>query len=69
MHTEGWIFDVEILLLANKKAIPVSEIPISWHEVDGSKMALALDSIKMAIDLVVIRMAYILGIYNPYKQC
>lgn len=69
MHTEGWIFDVEILLLATRKGVPIKEIPISWHEVDGSKMALAVDSIKMAIDLVVIRMAYILGIYNQNKKC
>lgn len=69
MHTEGWIFDVEMLLLALRKGIPIEEIPISWHEVDGSKMALAVDSIRMAIDLVVIRMAYILGIYNQNKKC
>ncbi|KAL3228582.1 Dolichyl-phosphate beta-glucosyltransferase [Nakaseomyces bracarensis] len=69
MHTEGWIFDVEMLLLATRKGVPVEEIPISWHEVDGSKMALAVDSIKMAIDLVVIRMAYILGIYSQNKKC
>lgn len=64
MHTEGWIFDVETLVLANRKKIPVVEIPISWHEVTGSKIDLARDSIKMAIDLVVIRFAYLFGIYR-----
>lgn len=64
MHTEGWIFDVEILIIALRKGISVSEVPISWHEVDGSKMDLARDSMNMAIDLVVTRMAYILGIYK-----
>lgn len=64
MHTEGWIFDVEILILAARQNIPVVEIPINWHEVDGSKMDLARDSIKMAIDLVVTRMAYLMGIYK-----
>jgi dolichyl-phosphate beta-glucosyltransferase len=64
MHTEGWIFDVEILLLAHRQNIKIEEIPINWHEVDGSKMVLARDSVNMAIDLIVTRMAYILGIYK-----
>ena len=64
MHTEGWIFDVELLILANRQHIPIEEIAISWHEVDGSKMVLARDSVNMAIDLVVTRMAYIMGIYK-----
>lgn len=69
LHTEGWIFDVEILMLALGKKIPISEVAISWHEVDGSKMDLARDSINMAKDLVVIRMAYILRIYRDNKEC
>ena len=69
LHTEGWIFDVEILILAIRKRIQIEEIPISWHEVDGSKMVLAIDSIKMAKDLVIIRMAYLLGIYRDDKKC
>lgn len=64
MHTEGWIFDVETLVIAIKKGIKIYEIPISWHEVTGSKIDLARDSIKMAIDLVVIRFAYLFGIYS-----
>ncbi|KAK9456226.1 nucleotide-diphospho-sugar transferase [Dipodascopsis uninucleata] len=68
MHNEGWIFDVEILILAERRGIPVAEVPINWHEVPGSKMELARDSIKMAIDLVVIRFAYIFGIYDDGRM-
>ncbi|ODV84488.1 glycosyltransferase family 2 protein [[Candida] arabinofermentans NRRL YB-2248] len=57
VHTERWIFDVEVLILAIRLNVPVAEVAINWHEVDGSKMALARDSINMAVDLVVIRMA------------
>lgn len=64
MHNERWIFDVEILILAIRKGIIIEEVPISWHEVDGSKVDLAKDSINMAIDLVVIRFAYLFGIYK-----
>lgn len=65
LHTEGWIFDVEVLILAITKKIPIKEVPISWHEVGGSKMNLKIDSLMMAKDLVIIRLAYILGIYKP----
>lgn len=64
VHTERWIFDVEVLIIAMRKNIPVVEVPISWHEVAGSKIDLARDSLLMAIDLVVIRFAYLLGIYK-----
>ncbi|KAH3903502.1 dolichyl-phosphate beta-glucosyltransferase SCDLUD_001143 [Saccharomycodes ludwigii] len=69
LRTERWIFDVEILILALRKKIVVFEIPISWHEVGGSKVDLARDSINMAIDLVVIRLAYLLGIYKDNVEC
>lgn len=64
MHTEGWIFDVEMLILAERRHVKVAEIPISWHEVKGSKMVLGRDSLNMGIDLVDTRLAYILGIYG-----
>lgn len=67
MHTEGWIFDVEVLIIAMKKNIPISEVAISWHEVEGSKIELARDCIKMAIDLIVMRCAYFMGIYNETR--
>lgn len=68
MHTEGWIFDVEILILAARQNVPVVEVPINWHEVDGSKMDLARDSVQMAIDLVVTRMAYMMGLYREKNK-
>lgn len=64
MHTERWIFDVEILLLAIYQGINMKEIPVNWQEVDGLKVDLVVDSINMAIDLVVTRVCYILGIYR-----
>lgn len=64
MHTERWIFDVEVLLLAEMQSIKIQEIPVNWQEIGGSKIDIARDSIEMAIDLVVTRLAYILGVYT-----
>lgn len=64
MRTERWIFDVEILIRAARLRINVVEVPVSWHEVQGSKVDLARDSILMAIDLVVMRFAFLFHIYK-----
>jgi dolichyl-phosphate beta-glucosyltransferase len=64
MRTEGWIFDIEVLLLARYKGIPVVEVPVSWHEVEGTKLELVKDSVKMAWDLGVVRMGYAMGVYS-----
>ncbi|CAD1810488.1 Glycosyl transferase 2 family protein [Candida parapsilosis] len=64
MHTERWIFDVEVLLLGQMQGMKMKEIAVNWQEIDGSKIDLARDSIEMAIDLVVTRLAYLLGIYE-----
>lgn len=62
LHVTGWIFDIEILIIAALLGdVQVKEVPIRWREVEGSKMNLVKDSIKMAIDLLVIRTSYALG--------
>lgn len=81
MHAEGWIFDIEMLMLAESAppttvvaldgsvigAVPgirVAEIPVDWHEVDGSKMSLMRDSINMALGLAILRFSWMLGVYR-----
>lgn len=64
LRTEGWIFDIEVLLLAGYKGIPVVEVPVSWHEVEGTKLDLVSDSIRMARDLGVVRAGYAVGVYG-----
>ncbi|KAK3811224.1 MAG: nucleotide-diphospho-sugar transferase [Benniella sp.] len=64
MHVEGWIFDIEVLMIAQRLRIPIVEVPVAWQEIDGSKVSLMRDSIQMALDLLIIRMNYILGIWT-----
>ncbi|KAJ3285522.1 dolichyl-phosphate beta-glucosyltransferase [Rhizoclosmatium sp. JEL0117] len=67
MHVEGWIFDIEMLLLATWHKIPIAEVPVTWNEVDGSKVNLLKDSVRMAIDLLLIRFYYFTGLWNAFK--
>ncbi|SPO22454.1 related to dolichyl-phosphate beta-glucosyltransferase [Ustilago trichophora] len=96
-HIDGWIFDVELLILAQTSSqlalqqvppstslfsssdednddegdneenplkglpIPIAEVAVDWKEVGGSKIDLVKDSIRMALDLIVIRANYSLG--------
>ncbi|KAI4086268.1 MAG: hypothetical protein LQ344_007686 [Seirophora lacunosa] len=64
MHSESWIFDVEMLMLAEAAAIPVAEVPIGWHEVQGSKLNVLWDSLGMAWGLFILRAAWATGIYR-----
>lgn len=64
MHCEGWIFDIEIFILAEIMDIPVKECFVQWHEVEGTKMSLLRDSIRMAWDLVVLRAGYTFNVYG-----
>ena len=64
MHSEGWIFDVEMLMLAEAAGIPVAEVPIGWKEVTGSKLNVLWDSLGMAWGLAILRAAWGLGVYR-----
>lgn len=64
-HLPTWIFDVEILLLAQQVRIPVAEVPVHWHEVAGSKIRLLNDSVGMLRDLLVLRANYATGRWRP----
>ncbi|RKO93803.1 nucleotide-diphospho-sugar transferase, partial [Blyttiomyces helicus] len=63
MHCEGWIFDIEMLLIALKLRVPLIEVPVTWHEVDGTKMDLVRDSVRMLRDLILIRLNYLFGVW------
>lgn len=60
-HLTGWIFDVEILLMAKQLGIPVAEVPINWSEVPESKLRLVRDSLLMFRDLLIVRVNLLTG--------
>lgn len=60
IHISGWIFDVEMILLAEWKGIQIREVPVNWTEMTGTKLRIAVDSVKMAKDLLLIRLNYCL---------
>lgn len=64
MHSEGWIFDVEMLMLAESANIPMAEVAVGWKEVMGSKLNVVWDSLGMAWGLAVLRASWMFGVYS-----
>jgi dolichyl-phosphate beta-glucosyltransferase len=50
-QSDGFSFDIELLFLAKKAGLPVSEIAINWENVPGSKVNLVSDSLRMFLDI------------------
>lgn len=51
----GFAFDVEVLFLARKFGYEIGEVAVNWHDVDGSKVSVFRDSVKMFRDIARIR--------------
>jgi dolichyl-phosphate beta-glucosyltransferase len=73
MRMAGFSFDVEVLLMAQRRGYRIAEVPINWVHQPGSKVRVVRDSIRMAADLVAIRTNCLRGEYDspritPYDE-
>jgi dolichyl-phosphate beta-glucosyltransferase len=64
MRMTGFSFDVELLMMAQRRGYRIAEVPVNWVHQPGSKVNLAVDSARMARDLFVIRGRYMSGEYS-----
>lgn len=62
-HIQRWCFDPELLVIGEKRKMMISEVPVIWDEIDGSKMKVS-SMIKMAIDLIQIGVFHRTGIWT-----
>ena len=58
LHIERWAFDIELFVLCNIFKIPTGEVPVEWHDVDGSKLNIIEASINMFRDVLMIKLMY-----------
>ena len=61
----GWAFDVEMLFIARHHRYQVVEIPIHWYFNADSKISVLRDSLRMFLDLLLIRRNARRGLYDP----
>jgi len=64
LHIERWAFDVELVMVAHRLGMCMVEVPVHWHEVDGSTLDPLTASLQMARDVVAIAFFYALGIWS-----
>ena len=64
MRVNGFSFDVEVLLMAQRRQLRIAEVPVNWTHQPGSRVNLFSDSLKMALDLFVIRSNALRGYYD-----
>ena len=67
---DGFGFDVEVLYIARLRGYKTTEVPINWHNVEGSKVNVLIDSPKMLLDVLTITISSLLGRYKqlPVSQ-
>jgi len=53
--TEGFGFDVELLLLARRRGYRVAEVPVNWADQSGSKVRVFTDGPRMLAQVVAAR--------------
>lgn len=69
LHLKRWAFDIEIITIAERLKMPITEVGVNWKEVDGSKLAtskwaLVTNSVGMLRDMVFVRSCYLLGVWR-----
>jgi dolichyl-phosphate beta-glucosyltransferase len=51
VRTDGFGFDVELLLLAQRRGYRIVEVPINWADQPGSKVGVLKDGPRMLLDI------------------
>ena len=54
----GYIHDVEVLIILNKKKYRIKELPVKWVHIEGSKINIFRDSFKMFLGLFRLKLRY-----------
>ena len=61
---EGFGFDPELLYLARHHGLRAIEIPVRWGHSPATKVSMLRDSLKMFVDIFVIRWNSLSGRYS-----
>jgi glycosyltransferase involved in cell wall biosynthesis len=62
---EGWGFDPEILFLARRAGLSVTEVPVLWAHSEGTRLHPLRDGMRMFVEVLRIRWNAMTGAYAP----
>ena len=63
-HLERWAFDIELLFLCSRKGIEIREVPVTWHEVEGSHLSIIDASLSIIRDMMLVKFLYSCGCWR-----
>jgi dolichyl-phosphate beta-glucosyltransferase len=71
LHLCRWAFDIELVELCRRLNFRISEVPVNWQEIPGSKLHVISASFQMLRDMASVRFCYSVGLWNPIisKSC
>lgn len=55
LKTNGWAFDVEVLLLAKKFGFKIGEVAVKWRDAEGSHLRSGKDSWRAFLEVIKIK--------------
>jgi len=55
LHTDGFGFDVELLLRAERRGYRIAEVPVNWTDQSGSKVGVLKDGPRMLAEIIAAR--------------
>ncbi len=64
LRTDGFGFDVELVLLAQRRGYRIAEVPINWADQPGSKLGVATDAPRMLWEILSARANLARGRYD-----
>jgi dolichyl-phosphate beta-glucosyltransferase len=59
-----WAYDAEAIFIAKRLGIPIAEVPVTWADVEGSKVQTLKAVYQSLFDLAVIRWRGMKGCYD-----
>lgn len=63
-RSRGWVFDAEILVIAARSRIPISEVPVVWSPRGVSRVR-SIAAVASVFELVAIAIRNAIGAYRP----
>ena len=61
---DDWSFDAEVLFVAQRMGYRIKEVPVTWHDIPGTKVRLWKDAIRSLNGLLKIRLNWMRGRYK-----
>ena len=58
IHDNGFVHDVEVVLIATKYGYEIKELPVKWIHKNNSKLNLFKDPLKMFLKLINLKLRY-----------